>query len=291
MLLKRQVCRKLGLPINGTNNQLAKRLKNHMKRYRTPPVEFAVKAILIEAIEKAANEATVDHNQEPVRWGNAQGLTHLEDQDRLKTDSKKHTDQIAYLLQKVKKVESLESDMTALKATTESYFAVRSRFFAVFLRDNFHKSSRADRKLIKEDNFAAHGGDPLTDALMFKKSLRTDDKTFELLYGMTWGRVIEYAENPPVLEVLTAHATAVAKGPFPIATLQTELEKLKVSFVKWVEALKEGGYQKDFLHDLQAPETVMYWRFWDQHHTYQDCLSSTKSGVAKSDGSGRIEEE
>lgn len=210
MLLKRQVCRKLELPINGTNNQLAKRLKNHMKRYRTPPVEFAVKAILMsdfgrdsfsdndvgdkarEAIEKAANEATVDHNQEPVRWGNAQGLTHLEDQDRLKTDSKKHTDQIAYLLQKVKKVESLESDMTAIKATTESYFAVRSRFFAVFLRDNFHKSSRADRKLIKEDNFAAHGGDPLTDALMFKKSLRTDDKTFELLYGMTWGRVIEY---------------------------------------------------------------------------------------------------
>lgn len=30
------------------------------------------------------------------------------------------------------RVASLESDVTALKGTTESYFAVRSRFFAVF---------------------------------------------------------------------------------------------------------------------------------------------------------------
>ncbi|MCJ1346726.1 hypothetical protein MMC31_004944 [Peltigera leucophlebia] len=288
------MCRKLGLP----TKVLAKRLKEHMKRNPTPPVEFTMKAILMsdfgcdsfadndvddkarERIEKAANEATVDHIQGPVRWGNAEGLTHLEDQDRMRTEINKNTDRTACLLQEV---ESLKSDVTALKETTESYFAVRSRFFAVLLRDNFRKSTRADQRLIDEGNFVAHGGDPLADAVMFKKRFRTDDKTCGLLYGMTWGRVMEYAENPPVLKVLTAHATAAANGPSPIATVLIELEKLKVSFVRWADALEEGGYQKDFLNNSRAPEAVMYWRFWDQHRTYQDRLSSTKSGVAKSD--------
>lgn len=48
------------------------------------------------------------------------------------------------------------------------------------------------KKLIKEENVAAHGGDPLTDAIMFKKRIRTDDKTFGLLYGMISARGLEY---------------------------------------------------------------------------------------------------
>lgn len=86
----------------------------------------------------------------------------------------------------------LHADIAALKATTESYFAVRSRFFAVFIRDKVGKTSRADQKLINEGNFAAQGGDPLTNAIMFKKKIRADNKTFGLLYSMTWARVMEY---------------------------------------------------------------------------------------------------
>lgn len=82
--------------------------------------------------------------------------------------------------------------MIVPKATTESYFAVRSRFFAVFLRDRVGNTTRTEQKLINEGDLAAHGGDPLTDAMMFKKRIRTDDKIFGLLYGMTWTRVMEY---------------------------------------------------------------------------------------------------
>ena len=79
---------------------------------------------------------------------------------------KSNSDQIASLQQKV---ELPETDLIAFKATTDSYFAVRSRFFAVFLRDRIGKINRADQKLINEGDFAAHGGDPLIDAMVFKK--------------------------------------------------------------------------------------------------------------------------
>lgn len=109
-----------------------------------------------KAIEKAADEATVDDSQEPAQWGNSKGLTVLENQDikikSLQDAKENHTNQIA-----------------SLKGITESYLAVRSRFFAVFIRDKVGKTSRADQKSISEGDFAAHGGDPLTDAIMFKK--------------------------------------------------------------------------------------------------------------------------
>lgn len=94
-----------------------------------------------KAIKKAADEATVDHSQEPVWWGNSQGLTVLENQDfmmariqTLEDVQKEHGSLIA----------ALESDVTALKGTTESYFAVCSRFFAEFIRENVGETSRAD---------------------------------------------------------------------------------------------------------------------------------------------------
>ncbi len=71
--------------------------------------------------------------------------------------------------------------MIALKATTESYFTVRSRGFSVFSIRVGRTTTRAEQKLISEGDFAAHGGDPLTDAMMFKKRICTDDKTFGLL--------------------------------------------------------------------------------------------------------------
>lgn len=190
---KRRACRELGLPTTGSKKDLDKRIKDRMQRNHTSPTEFTLRATLTsdfkcdslseneigkkarKAIENVADEATIDYSQEPVRWGNRQELTVLEDQNKSLQDvNKQHLARIA----------TLEVDLMALKATTEAYFAVRSRFFRVFLQDRFGKTTSAEQKLINEGNFAAHGGDPLTDARMFKQKIRTDDTTFELLYGM-----------------------------------------------------------------------------------------------------------
>lgn len=80
---------------------------------------------------------------------------------------------------------ALEVDVTSFKAITKSYFAIRSQFFAVFIQDKVGKTSKADQKLINEGNFAAHRGDLLINAMMYKKRIRADDKTFAILYDMS----------------------------------------------------------------------------------------------------------
>lgn len=66
--------------------------------------ENDVENTAIKAVEKLADEATVDHSQEPIRWGNPQGLTILENQDSMMAQIKslqdakeQHSNRIASL--------------------------------------------------------------------------------------------------------------------------------------------------------------------------------------------------
>lgn len=142
-----------------------------------------------EVFEQVIDDATIDRAHELIRWGNAQGLTILERLDD-------NTDKIASLTIKTSKLEeeliSIRSDLAASKVTSNSYYAVRSRFFAVYLRDKLGKETKADHKSIQEGNIAAHEGDPLTDAMMYKKEFRRDERTFGRLYGMGWNQVLKY---------------------------------------------------------------------------------------------------
>lgn len=82
------VYQELGLPTTGSKKDLDKRIKDYIERNYTPWTEVTTQAILMldfkcnsflendieipanKAIEKATNEATADHNQDPVWWGN-----------------------------------------------------------------------------------------------------------------------------------------------------------------------------------------------------------------------------
>lgn len=148
---------------------------------------------------KAAGDAVIDRTQDTIRWGNAPGLTILEQHDEMRADIRKLKSEITTLIplksgvETLKsRVETLETEVSALKLTTDSYMNVRSRFFAVFLRDHSLRCSPSDYEVIKNGNTSAHEGDPLVDATMFKKRVRSDDKTFSLLYGISWQRVFEY---------------------------------------------------------------------------------------------------
>lgn len=82
-----------------------------------------------KVIDKATDDATLDHTHEPVRWGNSQGLTVLEKQDSMMKQIKQHFEQMTSIQQEVK---SLKADVAALKATTESFYAVVVGFLPVF---------------------------------------------------------------------------------------------------------------------------------------------------------------
>lgn len=142
-----------------------------------------------QEIEKEARNSTLDRTYEPMRWGNSRGLSALENMEetraRFENLERITSDQSA-------EIKTLKIEVEGLKLTSAAYLDIRNRFFAVFLRDKCRKFSSADQKAIKEGNCSAHEGDPLVDATMFQKGVRRDDKTFILLYGMSWNRVLEY---------------------------------------------------------------------------------------------------
>lgn len=85
----------------------------------------------------------------------------------------------------------LEREIEGLELTSASYFEIRNRSFAAF-RAKVKTLSQADSKLLAQDSVSVHCGDPLVDAIMFRKGIRKDDSTFRLLYGVHWHRVLEY---------------------------------------------------------------------------------------------------
>lgn len=95
----------------------------------------------------------------------------------------------------------------------------QKRFFDIFLRDKICKSTRADQKLIEEGSITAHGGDPLTEAKIFfkKKRIRTDGRTFGLLYAMTPARMVYKSKTHSKNEKL---AMIMATDNKPIPTLR-----------------------------------------------------------------------
>jgi hypothetical protein len=91
---------------------------------------------------------------------------------------------------------NLEREIDILDLANTTTFTLCNRFFATF-RAKVKPLSPADRNTLADDyhhNYISipSGGDPLLDAVMFRKGIRTDDRTFCLLYGIPWHRVLDY---------------------------------------------------------------------------------------------------
>lgn len=152
---------------------------------------------------RSCDEASVDQTTEPIRWGNPRGLDVLE---RMDIELAKHDSQSAkFDIQVVKfdvqaarldaietRLASHEADIVALKATTQTHYAVRSRFFAEYKRDSGRTLSPADQDLLRAGNIAAYDGDPVVDAMMFERGYRSDETIFSKLYGFDWQKVLHY---------------------------------------------------------------------------------------------------
>lgn len=164
-------------------------------------------------IGKRIPDATIDRKSNPIRWGNSRGLGILDRLDLaidemrvMKAESQETKAEIQRLkrmeadveVMKINtkaseiKAEAMEIDLDVLKLSSDSFLKTRSRFLAVFLRDKVQECTEADYDIIKKGNMIVHRGDPLVDAEVYKHGIRSDDKTYQLLYGMPWRRVLEY---------------------------------------------------------------------------------------------------
>jgi hypothetical protein len=89
-----------------------------------------------------------------------------------------------------------------------------------------------------------------------------------------------------VIHLLSVHATALINSPDPIGEdgsflkgddRETPLGQVEAAFVKFIDAVQQAGYRKDFLKDSEAAETRAYWEFWNKYYAYKKSVGMDHS--------------
>ena len=171
-----------------------------------------------DEISKEKADTSVSRSQDPIRWGNTSGLSMLENFSKFEAKLNTLGDQNKSLSDRVGALETenktLKStidrqdaeierqgvEIRELKETSPIGIKIRNRFFAGYLRNSRNDLYDEDhnQKSIKDDgNEAAHGGEPVIDARLFKERIRSDDDTYMELYGLGYAEVLKIRKSPP----------------------------------------------------------------------------------------------
>ncbi|KAI9827388.1 MAG: hypothetical protein M1826_006313 [Phylliscum demangeonii] len=177
-------------------------------------------------------------------------------------------------------LDQMREQLAVPKASSEAYLQIRNNFPATYRRDILHHATAGDRGLRSAGNTVAHDGDPIGDAFLYERGLRTDEQTYLSLNGLSWTQVLRrrkssgvgrrnsylmwesfvitsQAENDrATMMLLTAHASAKADKQRP---LETALRNAFQSFV----ATFDENWPTDYFDDPQTPASRAYWRFWE----------------------------
>ncbi|KAI9825192.1 MAG: hypothetical protein M1826_007049 [Phylliscum demangeonii] len=158
-----------------------------------------------ELLDNEAKDAEIIRDHEPVRWGNRKGLTVLEKLETLEdlaaeTAAKsaardaetaaRSAAQDAEIDRVKDELALMKDELALLKASSDGYLQIRNRFVAVYRRQVLKDATPDDRGLVDVGNSATHDGDPVTDALLYQRGIRSDDRTYASLYGMEWESVL-----------------------------------------------------------------------------------------------------
>jgi hypothetical protein len=81
-----------------------------------------------------------------------------------------------------------------LTAAGEGYFKIRQRFLNVFRRDVLQDPAAQWTPMINAGNAAAHYGDAITDAGIFKSGVRKDASLMVKVYGLTPSQVLSLSK-------------------------------------------------------------------------------------------------
>ncbi|MCJ1479633.1 hypothetical protein MMC13_008319 [Lambiella insularis] len=151
----------------------------------------------------------------------------------------------------------LESRLRQLTSASDSYMAIRRRFFDTYKRDVLKMTEFRSTKAIQAGNAHAHNGDSVTDALLFKSDSRQDRSIYRDLYGLDYQSVLDlHAESSDndVFLVLDTHATLLVSG-------QQLSSELKVAFDSFVRMVEEYFLQAPAANP-NSPLGCAYYTFW-----------------------------
>ena len=178
----------------------------------------------IDEVGKETAKASVSRSQDPIRWGNEAGLATLEKFSAIEAKLNTLDNQVGALQVEnktlVERNESLsdrvgalevdnmtlkitnsrqDAEIRELKETSPIWINIRNRFFAVYLRNSHNNLYKAQsQKSIKEEgDDAAHYGEPVADACLFKRGFRSDENIYVELYSLRYEEVLEIRKSFP----------------------------------------------------------------------------------------------
>ncbi|KAL8716103.1 MAG: hypothetical protein Q9220_000008 [cf. Caloplaca sp. 1 TL-2023] len=118
---------------------------------------------------------------------------------------------------------------------------------------------------IEASNMAAHDGNALSDAYVFKHDNRSDHSTYSHLYGFQFFQVLNYFEkgiDGGILSVVNAHATLLMSN----VDLSPELKEVFRNFI----ILAENTYPATPMDDEKGELTKAYLDFWRLHAQHKN---------------------
>ena len=139
---------------------------------------------------------------ERTTYGNPPGRTLLEDRNDMKQLMKRMQDKLdrvdaqqqqqhahqqqqhAHQQKQDAEISDLKNDVKNLRQASLGYRKIRHRFLEVYHRDVLQDIGRQGRQKISEGNEAAHDGDAVTDASLYKAGERSDERVLADLYGL-----------------------------------------------------------------------------------------------------------
>ena len=132
-------------------------------------------------------------------FGNQTGYSVLLDRDDLRGEVGRIKEQMKAQNQKLEeqshKLEELYQRLAVVSSASEGYLKIRSRFIDVFKRDVLGQDFVFDRDTIEAGNKAAHHGDVLTDALLYTRNRRRDERIFLTIYGVSAAGALELGKS------------------------------------------------------------------------------------------------
>jgi hypothetical protein len=148
--------------------------------------------------ELAEHPIELDQVGERVAYGNSDGLAVLRERETL-TEAKNKLESIiakceAELEKRIYKAEIWQVDEIAmLRQAAQGHYTLRRRFLAQLINvpSDDDEGVRKKSKAIKQGNEVAHGGDAVSDAVIYHRGERTDADQYVRIYGMSWQQVLE----------------------------------------------------------------------------------------------------
>lgn len=122
-------------------------------------------------------------------FGNTAGLGIIETIEQLKIDVR---DQNNRICEQGDQISTLKYAVKCLNQDSLSYRKIRHRFLTDYIRTRDSIRSIKHTTVIRANNLAAHGGNALVDAYIFRDQEWDDDEVFEELYRLRFLKVLRF---------------------------------------------------------------------------------------------------